>query len=129
MTMRLLLIGFFLGFLGACSHIGDLTRDNDAALEGLNLPEFTIEGGRWEIGKSRLWPNSQSIELVFEEDDSRRQAFVGWDFNRDGTIDVLDVLDRHGQPSHRLYDFDFDGIIDLNRTVNPPKTRHASGKH
>ncbi len=44
------------------------------------------------------------------------RGFRGWDVNRDGRLDILDVLDEHGQTLTSAFDFDFDGKVDMVRS-------------
>lgn len=39
-------------------------------------------------------------------------GFRGWDFNRDGRYEMVDVLNEDGTLQARVYDFDGDGVID-----------------
>ena len=47
---------------------------------------------------------------------SSRLAFRGWDFDHNGSFDMVEVMDKAGHVVRVLYDFDFNGIVDLNAT-------------
>lgn len=47
----------------------------------------------------------------------------GWDLNKDGRLDQIDVLGLEGQVIERLYDFDGDGQIDLRKAVGAEKSQ------
>ena len=50
-------------------------------------------------------------------DKKRPQVLIakGWDINKDGQLDQIEILDLDGQVMERLFDFDGDGQIDLRQ--------------
>ena len=54
-----------------------------------------------------------------------RIGYMEYDFNGDGAPDMLGVLDRTGEPSMWVYDFDFDGKVDAyERVTDGQKKSH-----
>ena len=42
-------------------------------------------------------------------------GFRGWDVSGDGRIDMLEILDEKGEVIQTAFDFDSDGVVDLER--------------
>lgn len=40
-------------------------------------------------------------------------GFKGWDFNKDGRLDMVEVVGNDGSIEKYVFDFDFDGEIDM----------------
>jgi hypothetical protein len=73
-------------------------------------------------------PARTGIELRMDQDGERQAAqesFRGWDFDRDGRYDMLEVLDLKGETVSSAYDFNGDGVIDL---VQKARENEASVK-
>ena len=51
------------------------------------------------------------------EGPSKRLIARGWDMNKDGRLDQIEVLGLEGQVILRLFDFDADGEIDQRQVV------------
>jgi hypothetical protein len=51
---------------------------------------------------------------VYSQDQfiERRLAYKAWDFNKDGTADLLEYVDAQGYVIRRAYDFNSDGKVD-----------------
>lgn len=50
-----------------------------------------------------------------------RAGFRGWDFNKDGRFEMVDVLNEDGSLQVRAFDFDGDGVIDEQKAAIKPK--------
>ncbi len=61
-------------------------------------------------------PAQRSGTLLWRLSDNSAEPgrnFRGWDINMDGRLDMLEVLDDKGDPEAFVYDFNFDGTVDL----------------
>jgi hypothetical protein len=61
-------------------------------------------------------PDKQDIYTTWHYSDAtskRVLSYRGWDFNKDGRIDMLEVLALDGTPEAMAFDFDGDGKIDM----------------
>ncbi len=61
-------------------------------------------------------PHYRSIFLEWHYSDGsvqRTLGFHGWDFNRDGRIDMVEEVNKNATVPLRAYDFDFDGNPDI----------------
>jgi hypothetical protein len=54
-------------------------------------------------------------------------GFMGWDFDRDGRFEMLDILDVSGAVIQRVFDFDDDGQIDQSQSMKPHGKGSATG--
>lgn len=90
---------------------------------------FELEEGGIENYAEPL-PNKQNIHVTWHYSDGtskRVLAYRGWDFNKDGRIDMLEVLALDGTPEAIAFDFDGDGVIDMlkKREKNEFDISHA----
>jgi hypothetical protein len=54
-------------------------------------------------------------------DTTTNRGFIGWDFNRDGRFEMVDVLNEDGSLQARVFDFDGDGTIDDTKMIASSK--------
>lgn len=76
---------------------------------------FELDQGALEANAEPL-PDKQNIHAIWHYTDGKSQrvlAYRGWDFNKDGRIDMLEVLALDGTPEAMAFDFDGDGTIDM----------------
>jgi len=83
--------------------------------DGKPLPtHFTLESGPAEK-KANPLPDYIPIYVRSYAGDQllgRQLGYKGWDFNKDGVIDMLEILDAKGQVLRRAYDWNRDGQVD-----------------
>ncbi len=103
--------GLLISILGVACASTEKTQGPDGKL----LPtHFTLESGAVEKKADPLpdyipiFVNSYAGETLLE----RHLGYKGWDFNKDGVIDMLEVLDAKGQVLRRAYDWNRDGQVD-----------------
>lgn len=53
------------------------------------------------------------VHWTYSNGDKTKESFRGWDFDRDGQFDMLEVVDQAGTPVSWAYDFDGDALIDI----------------
>jgi len=53
------------------------------------------------------------VNWTYSNGDKTKESFRGWDFDRDGQFDMLEVVDQAGAPVSWSYDFDGDALIDV----------------
>ena len=71
-------------------------------------------------------PLPRLIFIKEEEEDPRlgdQSIHRGWDINNDQRVDLLEVLSKSGERNVVVYDFDFDGEVDLIKDL-----RQGGGK-
>lgn len=109
--MRFYALWLIISILGASCASTEKTLSPD----GKPLPtHFTLESGAVEKKADPLpdyipiFVNSFAGEQLL----SRHLGYKGWDFNKDGVIDMLEVLDANGQVVRRAYDWNRDGTVD-----------------
>lgn len=78
---------------------------------------FILEPGPVETQAGRLPDYFPIYAKIFagEQVLDRKLVFRGWDFDKDGAIDMVEVLDKQGQVLRQAYDWNHDGQIDLVR--------------
>jgi hypothetical protein len=91
------------------------TEKKTLGLDEKLLPtHFTLESGPAEK-KANPLPDYIPIYVRSYAGDQlleRQLGYRGWDFNKDGVIDMLEVLDAKGQVLRRAYDWNRDGQVD-----------------
>ena len=105
------------GYL-ACLTLGCTTPDKSVDAEGKPVvSHFVLEAGPVETSQEPL-PNLHPIfvkvysgEKLIEE----RLAYRAWDLDYDGSIDMIEYLDADGRITRRSYDFNKDGVIELDK--------------
>ena len=75
---------------------------------------YLLEKGEIVSNKHPLPDLIPFIQKVFEKDKQVGEylRFRGWDFNKDGVIDMLEELNSEGSVVKRDYDFNSDGKSD-----------------
>jgi len=75
---------------------------------------------RYEVGESRIeedpLPNLQPVYVMksqVSELTRKRIGYKGWDFDKDGQLDMLQVLNLKGRQVATAFDFNGDGEIDM----------------
>lgn len=53
-------------------------------------------------------------------------GFRGWDFDRNGLFEMVEVFDTQGEIQTRIFDFDGDGVIDETRPARETAPDGAS---
>jgi hypothetical protein len=78
---------------------------------------FVLEPGPVERGQDPLPDLTPIYVRIYAGDQliERRLGYKAWDFNRDGSIDMLEYLDSQGQVIRRSYDLNRDGVVDLEK--------------
>ena len=109
--MRFCALWLIISILGASCASTEKTLSPD----GKPLPtHFTLESGPVEKKADPL-PDYIPIfvqSYAGEKLISRHLGYKGWDFNKDGVIDMLEVLDTQGAVLRRAFDWDRDGTVD-----------------
>lgn len=122
--------GLLIFGLAVCSVAsGCLTSD----LSKQDPPTVVMEMDRPEANPLPLPARIPIRERVYQGGKilSDRVVFLGWDFNQDSQIDMLEVLDRQGAVRERVYDFNLDGTPDMIVQVKdglPPLPPGGSSK-
>lgn len=103
-----------------CSLVCGCQTTKKASEEAEKI-QFVIEKGAIE-------PNTGAIPQYIpvyvktmkgQEVVDKKLGYRGWDFNKDGRIDMLEILDDKGLVSTTAFDFDLDGTVDLKLTDSP----------
>jgi len=101
---------------GGCSTTEKNAGDPKAVIE----THFTVEPQK-AIVHVRPFPEQTPIRVTSHMSDGSRVSrigFNGWDFNGDGRFDLVEVRTRDGAAQAWVYDFDFDGKVDMTEGVN-----------
>ena len=64
-------------------------------------------------------PSHTDIHVEWHFDDlstSTDLGYRGWDFDRDGSFEMVEVFDARGDVQTRIFDFNGDGVIDETRS-------------
>jgi hypothetical protein len=102
-------LSFIWLLLAACS-----TTSKDDDQDGLTRTHYLLEVGE-KIPHPAPLPTETKIVVQWhlKNGETRRvEGFKGWDFNRDGRFEMVDVLNEDGTLQSRAFDFDGDGTID-----------------
>jgi hypothetical protein len=99
------------------------------AIQGPKEPErlyYVLRPGNPVPTPSPL-PTHTDIHVEWHFDDqstSTALGYRGWDFDRNGRFDMVEVFDSQGQVQTRIFDFDGDGVID--ETKSGQEMSHAT---
>jgi len=102
--------------LGACASPGGENRSAGDSVVPTNVKVERRETSK-NISPLPLVTAVTMRQFYSDGHHEDRKAYVEYDFNRDGRVDMLEVLDAQGKPVTYVYDFDFDGIIDAHERV------------
>lgn len=111
--------------LCGCATPGDKITDDDLR-EG-KYP-YVLRAGAAAVGHA---PFPAYIPIYLDITDGEkiidsRLRFKAWDFNHDQRFDMIEVLDRDGKTTAQLFDFNFDGVVDWEKDVEPVGISAAS---
>lgn len=78
-------------------------------------PAFYVLREGQRIEKSPPLPDRMDIGVnwTYSNGEKTNGSYRGWDFDRDGQFDMLEVVDQHGARLSWAYDFDGDALIDV----------------
>jgi len=119
MNLRRYFIGLVaVSALAACS---EKAPEEPVAQEPKKEAEVvtTIGGG---LSFNHPMPNGSFGEIFGLSADGSPYRYIQWDIDRNGSTDVLDVLDPKGVLVLRLFDTNGDGIIDVKRLYETSST-------
>lgn len=107
---------FVLGaFTTACSTTQQLVEDS-AKLLSLNLSTEVV------IGEKVSYPDPlPDYYPIIREKAPAELIAKGWDMDKDGRLDKVDVLGLEGEIIEQFFDFDRDGQIDLKESFGAEK--------
>jgi len=92
----------------------NLDKPSDA-IESNAGEKLTFETGEW-VHYEVPSPSYQPIFAIWSSPEGevlqKSHAYHGWDINLDGALDMFESLDLDGVVHARLYDYNFDGVID-----------------
>ena len=85
-----------------------------AVNEGELNSVYVVVQGKWEQGYP---PMANKLPFYYQEWQegevkSVSEGYVGWDFNGDGRIDMVQSLNSQGKAIETAFDFDLDGRVD-----------------
>lgn len=118
MTRHLIAVFFCLGAL-SCTTVTSMIDDS----KGPERMYYVLRPGD-TVPAPRPLPNRTDILVEWHYDDNSETSnlgFRGWDFDRDGQFDMVEVFGADGAVQTRIFDFNGDGIID--------DVKSASGEH
>jgi hypothetical protein len=59
------------------------------------------------------------VNWTYSNGEKTKGSYRGWDFDRDGQFDMLEVLSQDGDQVSWAYDFDGDALIDVVELSGP----------
>ena len=102
-------------FASACSTTQQIVEDS-AKLLNLNSSSQIV------IGEKVSYPAPlPDYYPIFREKFPNEIIAKGWDMDKDGRIDKIDVLGLDGEIIEQFFDFDRDGQIDLKESFGAEK--------
>lgn len=93
----------------------DTSDSTEAAVNGVGYkPVYVMVQGKWEQSYP---PMANKLPFYYQEWQegevkSVSEGYVGWDFNNDGRIDMVQSLNSQGKAIETAFDFDLDGSVD-----------------
>ena len=96
-------------FIAGCT--GDKKVDEDLPP---SKTHYTLKVGE-KINHGAPLPSQSQIMVTWHMSDgttNKVHGFNGWDFNKDGRYDMVEVLDEKGKVQNLVFDFDGDGVVD-----------------
>lgn len=100
-----------------------------SADEPVSRIHYTLENGE-TVNHPKPLPNEIPVYIKWHMSDGSVEkllGFRGWDFNRDGKFEMLEILNEDGSIQSYSYDFDGDGNIDAVADAATNQLRKASG--
>lgn len=78
---------------------------------------FELSFEEWQHYKKPLGSRQDIYVKSYAEDEliGSRHAFIAWDFDHDGLYEMLESLDEQSKVEARFYDFNSDGLIDVEK--------------
>ena len=113
--------------LSGCAS--ELNQPNQTSLISKNPQEITPSKEQGDINYNYPRPLPKLIFIKEEEEDPRlgdQALHRGWDINGDQRVDLLEVLSRSGERNVVVYDFDFDGEVDLIKDLRQGEGKDSS---
>ncbi len=86
-------------------------------IEEPELPSYSYKMGAPRLEKDPL-PNLQPVYITNNlpsETAEPQLGYRGWDFDKNGRIDMLEIIDLNGNQVSSVFDFNGDGKLDLMR--------------
>ena len=120
-TRSLILIKVVATCLSGCTIFGLDAEEGEVV-----APTYSLRAGPQVVYPEPL-PALTPIYIDRMSSDGKqtsRLGFRGWDFDHDGRFEMVEVLGYRGQLIERLYDLNFDGIVNWQMrrggSPNPP---------